>query len=76
MAVFEPALRTDPASADLERISAQLEDLRRLAIMQLLVTGAQSAHIAKALDVDPSAISRMMPVRDIKKAAAPRRTED
>jgi hypothetical protein len=65
----------DP-SADLERISAQLEDLRRLAIMQQLVTGAQSAHIAKALDVDPSAISRMMPVRDIKKAAAPRRTED
>lgn len=65
----------DPSAA-LERISAQLEDLRRLAIMQLLVMGAQSAHVARTLDVDPSAISRMMPVRDIKKAAARRKTDN
>lgn len=38
-------------SADLKRISAQLDDLRRLAIMQLLVLGAQSSHIAKVLGV-------------------------
>jgi hypothetical protein len=38
--------------------------------MQLLVSGAQSGHIAKALRVDISAISRMMPVRDIQKAAS------
>jgi len=62
--------------ADLQRISTQLDDLRRLAIMQLLIQGVQSSHIAKALGVGPSAISKMMPVRDIQKAAAPRRTED
>jgi hypothetical protein len=44
--------------------------------MQLLIQGVQSSHIAKALGVGPSAISKMMPVRDIQKAAAPRRTED
>jgi FixJ family two-component response regulator len=63
-------------SADLKRITAQLDDLRRLAVMQLLVLGAQSSHIAKALDIDPSAISRMVPVRDIQRVVAKRRTED
>lgn len=67
----QPELR-----ADLQRISAQLDDLKRLAIMQLLVQGAQSSHIAKVLGIGPSAISNMMPVRDIQKAAAPRRVED
>jgi DNA-directed RNA polymerase specialized sigma24 family protein len=63
-------------SADLTRISAQLDDLRRLAIMQLVVLGAQSSHIAKVLGVDPSAISRLMPVREIQKVAASRRPEE
>jgi IS30 family transposase len=63
-------------TADLKRISAQLDDLRRLAIMQLLVAGAQSSHIAETLGIDPSAISRMMPVRDIQKTATPRQTDD
>lgn len=43
--------------------------------MQLLVSGAQSGHIAKALGIDPSGISRMMPVRDIQKHAASRPQE-
>jgi hypothetical protein len=63
-------------SADLKRISAQLDDLRRLAIMQLLVLGAQSSHIAKVLGVGPSAISNMMPVGEIQKVAASRRPEE
>lgn len=63
-------------SADLKRISAQLEDLKRLAIMQLLVSGAQSSHIAKALGVGSSAISNVMPVREIQKVAASRRPEE
>jgi hypothetical protein len=54
---------------DLARIGAQLDDLKRLLIMQLVVSGAQSAHIAKVLGIDSSAISRMMPVREIKKVA-------
>jgi DNA-binding NarL/FixJ family response regulator len=63
------------ADRDLQRVE-ELLDLRRLAIMQLLVQGAQSAHIAKVLAIDPGTISKMMPVRDIQKAAAPRRMED
>lgn len=55
---------------ELRRIASQLEDLKRLAIMQLLVSGAQGSHIAAALGVDPSVLSRMMPVRDIKKVAS------
>lgn len=55
--------------SELARITAQLEDLRRLAIMQLLVSGAQSSHIAKALKITPGAVSKMMPVRDIQKHA-------
>jgi hypothetical protein len=53
----------------LARISSQLEDLRRLGILQLIVLGAQGQHIAKALGVDQSVISRMMPVQKIKKAS-------
>jgi IS30 family transposase len=56
----------------LARISEQLDDLKRLAILQLLASGMQSAHIAKALGVHQSALSRMLPVRDIQKAAARR----
>jgi DNA-directed RNA polymerase specialized sigma24 family protein len=55
---------------ELNRIIGQLEDIKRLAVMQLLVSGAQSAHIAEALDIDASTISKWMPVRDIKKLAA------
>jgi IS30 family transposase len=57
---------------DLARISEQLEALKRLTIVQLLASGVQSAHIAKALDIHPSAISRMLPVREIQKVAAKR----
>lgn len=64
------------AKSDLARIAAQLEDIKRLTIMQLLVSGAQSGHIAKALGVDQSTISRMMPVREIQKRAASQETRD
>jgi hypothetical protein len=62
-------------TSDLARISAQLEDLKRLAIMQLVVLGAQSGHIAKALDIDISTISKMMPVRDIQQHISKRKVE-
>jgi IS30 family transposase len=64
----------DKSAELLTRISAQLEELKRLTIMQLVVSGAQSSHIAKALGVDQSVISRMMPVREIKKVSG--RTKD
>lgn len=55
---------------DLDRVVAQLETLKRLAILQLLASGVQATHIAKALNVHPSAISRMMPAREIKKLSS------
>lgn len=62
------------AKSELARVAAQLEDIKRLAIMQLLVSGAQSGHIANTLGIDPGTISKMMPVRDIQKHA--KRTQD
>jgi IS30 family transposase len=59
-------------SRDLARITEQLEELKRLMIVQLLASGVQSAHIAKALGIHPSAISRIVPVRDVQKVAAKR----
>jgi IS30 family transposase len=57
---------------ELPRVIEQLEELKRLMIVQLLASGVQSAHIAKALGVHPSVISRMLPVREIQKVAAKR----
>jgi IS30 family transposase len=57
---------------DLARITKQLEELKRLMIVQLLASGVQNAHVAKALGIHPSGISRMVPVREIQKVA-PRR---
>lgn len=54
---------------ELERISKQLEDIRRLMVLQLLAAGVQSTHVAKALGIDASGISRMLPVREIQSAA-------
>ena len=62
--------RRRSGSTDSDQLVAQLEDLKRLAILQLLMSGVQSAHIAKALGVHSSAISRMLPAREIKKHAS------
>jgi IS30 family transposase len=59
-------------STELDRVVAQLDDLKRLAILQLLASGVQSGHIAKALGIHSSVISRMMPAREIKKLASKR----
>jgi IS30 family transposase len=64
--------RASEQDPDFAQIVAQLDDLKRLAILQLLASGVQSSHIAKALGIHSSVISRMMPVREIKKVAANR----
>lgn len=64
------AKRKGSGSADSDQVVTQLEDLKRLAILQLLTSGVQSGHIAKALGVHSSAISRMLPARQIKKHAS------
>jgi IS30 family transposase len=60
---------------ELARISEQLEELKRLAIVQLLASGVQGTHIARALGIHPSGLSRMVPVRDIQKIASKRSGE-
>jgi IS30 family transposase len=61
---------------DLARISEQLDELKRLMIVQLLASGVQSAHVAKALGIHPSGISRLVPVREIQKVASNRGESD
>lgn len=63
-------------TSELARVAKQLEDVKRLLIIQLLATGVQSAHIAQALGIDPSTISRMVPVRDIQTALRKRAGSD
>lgn len=63
--------RTDEQS-DLPRLSEQLDELKRLMVVQLLASGVQSAHIAKALGIHPSGNSRMIPVREVQKTASKR----
>ena len=60
-----------PPSADdreLARISKQLEEIKRLTIVQLLALCVQPAQIAKVLGLDPSRISQLVPVGDIQAA--------
>lgn len=61
-----------PAEAEnreLTRISKQLDELKRLMIVQLIAAGVQSAHLAEVLGVHPSVISRLVPVREIQKVS-------
>lgn len=59
---------SDRDNAELARINKQLEDIKRLMIMQLLAAGVQSTQIAKSLGVAKSTISGMVPVREIQTA--------
>jgi DNA-directed RNA polymerase specialized sigma24 family protein len=45
----------------------QLEDIKRLLVLLLLKLGSTSEEIALALDVDSSAVRKMIPARQIKK---------
>jgi hypothetical protein len=45
----------------------QLEDIKRLLILLLLKLGSNSEEVALALQVDSSAVRRMLPGRQIKK---------
>jgi hypothetical protein len=58
-----------PQNDELAQVSKQLDDLKRLMVVQLLASGVQSSHIAQALKVDPAVVSRMAPAREIQKVA-------
>ena len=49
-------------------VVAELQDIKRLLILQLLSSGVKAMHIATSLGVDNAVISRLVPARAIKKA--------
>ena len=53
------------ARSDSDRMLEELQDLKKLAIIQLLASGVRSSDIAKALRVTKSRISGLVPVRQI-----------
>lgn len=54
-------------NADILKLARLLEDLKRLTILQLIVAGVSATQIAKALGVDKSAVSRLVPARALKR---------
>ncbi len=59
----KPAASKDP-------IAKELEAIKRLLMLSLLKEGVAQNVIALALQMDPADLSRMMPVRKIKKAVS------
>jgi IS30 family transposase len=53
--------------ADLEGVVRLLEDLKRLMILDLITAGVQVTQIAKALGVDKSTVSRLVPSRGVQR---------
>ena len=51
-----------------KKIAALLDDIKKLLILDLVVKGVQSKHIAEALSVDNAVITRIVSARKIKKA--------
>ena len=50
----------------------QLEDIKRLLVLLLIKLGSQSEEIALALQVDSSAVRKLIPGRKVKKIVAER----
>lgn len=50
-----------------DNVGRQLEDVKRLLILLLAKLGSNSDEIALALQVDSSAIRKMIPMRKVKK---------
>ena len=67
---------TGADNGELARIAKQLEEIKRLMIVQLIASGVQSAHVADALGVHSSTISRIGPVREIQISSRPRRSTE
>ncbi len=53
-----------------EKILELLEDIKKLAIVNLIAKGVQAKDIAEVLGVDKSAITRIAPAKKIKKGVA------
>lgn len=49
----------------------ELDHVKRLLILLLMNLGSSSPEIAMALDIDESAVRRLVPARQVKKIAVP-----
>ena len=52
---------------DNKKTNKLLEDVKRLLILALVRQGVRGKDIAATIEVDPAIISRMLPVKQIKK---------
>jgi hypothetical protein len=53
-----------------DAVIKELDAIKRLLILQLLTSGVQTPAIARAMGIDRSVVSRLVPARVIKKKAA------
>jgi hypothetical protein len=50
-----------------DAVVRELDSIKRLLVLQLLTSGVQSTTIARAMGVDNSVVSRLVPARHVKK---------
>jgi hypothetical protein len=50
-----------------DAVAKELDAIKRLLMLQLLTSGVQSTAIARAMGVDISVVSRLVPARRVKK---------
>jgi hypothetical protein len=51
----------------IEQLTGQIEDLKRLVILLLAKLGSDSAEIAMALNIDSSGVRKMIQMRKVRK---------
>jgi len=56
-------------AATLDDLLYEMGQVRKLLVLQLVISGVQTKDIATALGVDKSVVSRMVPTRKIRKPA-------
>ncbi len=57
------------ASKPVDPVVKELEAIKKLLILQLVTSGVHSTTIARAMGVDVSVVSRLVPARRVKKRA-------
>ncbi len=60
------AAKPKPKKTVDETVATELDAIKRLLILQLIVSGVRAADIADALGVHSSVISRLVPARKVK----------
>ena len=64
--------RRKPKRQESNPVADELDAIKRLLVLQLITSGIQATHIASALGVDRSVVSRLVPARKVKKRATKR----